>query len=1485
MKAFAELAKFERVRLVYALILLAILGRWGLGLAHADTTYEYFGQPFSPSQCTPGQGEICISGPVVEAATFHNLPADYTGTVYAGSSGQGPSVVSASMQAVGFTGALGNAVSCIDGFHGSASYTFSQGNIISWITQSGLYNNSKCQTQVGTVASQYSLFNTFDNAEQNGQPGQFGQNLNSPGSWRLALPADKLSGGANVCNCMVPDPVSVNTGNVFEEAADYTTSGPNPLAFTRYYNSMGSPASLAVSLGRNWRTNYDRYLQFMYTGSLPGTVMAERADGQVLQFNLVDGVWVTDTDIDATLVQSGTTWTLTDATDTVETYTQISASTALVGSIRARGGYTQTLSYNATNQLNTVTDSFNRTLSFNYAGTLLMSVTAFDGAITFGFTPVVVNGAAANVLTSVGYPTMPATSIAYQYGNLAFPTALTGMIDEDGNPYVSWTYDSTGRALTSQHAGGADLNTIIYNDTDNSRMVTNPLGVQDLYKLTTLQGVLKVIEIDRQATTTTAAATEMFTYDPNGYLASRTDWVGNLTTYVNDARGLPMTVTEAVGTSIARTTTTTWDAVFRVPDVVQTTGLKTTFTYDSLGNRTARKDKAGSVVRKWTYDWNQTGQLMTVIGPRTDVKQKTSFRYGAFGALRSVTDAVGHKTLITLSTNGGLPLTVVDPNGVTTQFTYDGRQRLLTSALSTTAGMLTTQVTYDPAGNTTSVELPDGSYLNNAYDMAHRLTAIADPLTDMISYTLDALGDRTGTLVGKASGKATWQDSAMFDALGRMIMDVRGAGQTSHFSYDANGALLTTIDPLSHVSSQTIDAVGRVSQTVDPAGTATSFTYDSHDRVTKVVGPPNLAATIYKYDGFGRLIQRTSPDTGVTNFNYDLADNLVQSTDASGVVTDYSYDALNRPLSVTYPADPAENVVYTYDEPGHGFGVGRLTSVTDAAGSLSMAYDERGNDLGETRIHNGITLATAYSYDAASRVAAITYPSGNQALYTRDQAGQIIAINALRPGATLTIPIASGISYQAFGPLSTLTYGNGMVDSRLYDLSYRVSALTDGNAQNLGYKYDAADNVKTIMDAVTPANTQTFRYDSLNRLKSASGAYGSYSWTYDTAGNRRTETPGVGSASTYSYQPASNVLTSIVTGSTTTTVNTTPAGNVMTLSASDGSLTSMTFNQAERLSTVTVGGTQVGSYTYDAFGHRFAKTSSLGNSLFQYDLAGHLLEETDNAGQLKTDTIYLGSVPVADLTASSTYSLYTDHLGTPQLAANTAQVASWSTLYLPFGTATSTQGTLVQNLRFPGQYDDAESGMYQNAFRDYVPAWGRYLESDPIGLAAGINTYFYVGGNPLVRIDRSGLEELPGPSDQISEAAHVALSLFDPVNELGQWRSILNLNYYNPGYYGNAANFSNLPGTVSALKLASGFLNGVGKFGGAALAVNAVQTAYACPNAENIGKAAVSVVGAAAGLIAEAPVEVGAGTFLLGFGLGESIVNGALPLFTSAVTR
>ncbi len=1183
------------------------------------------------------------------------------------------------------------------------------------------------------------------------------------------------------------DPIDIASGNVVYSVTDYKTAGQNPLDFTRYYNSRGNLAtlSLAARLGLNWRSTYDRYLNVVS----PTSVVMERPDGQQFSFTLSGGKWTSDTDVDVTLTQSGSTWTLTDVDDSEETYAAglpvagyITTNYAHLTSIKSRNGYTRTLNYDGVNQLASVTDSYNRQLNFTYSNGALQTVTTPNGlTITYGYdTSLAVRGGAGgpildNVinlvgieggyrLTSASYSTAPQTTQTYLYENAVAPFAMTGITDENGARYATWTYDQYARGLTSQLGVGAGLTTITYTDANESRTVTSALGVQDQYTFNSFANTLKLTGIHRSATATTAAATQTFTYDANGYVASQTDWNGNETTYTNNGHGLPTTVVEAAGAAVTRTTTIAYDSSWvHLPDTIATTGLTAAFTYDASGEQltatltdtTTGTSPYTTKGQKRTRTYSYANALVESI--TTPNGNKTTFGYDAYGALTSGTDALGHITSITAHTGGGLPETIVDPNGVKTTLAYDARQRLLSSAVNTAAKVLTTNLIYDLAGNLTSKVLPDGSTLTDSYDTAHRLTGITDLFKQSINYTLDALGDRTQSKIANAADAVQLQHAGTFDALGRVIQDIGGVGQTTKVTYDTNGNALTAMDPLGRVTTRTFDALNRLSTVTDPAAGVTSVADDTHDRPVSVADP-NGNATKYTYDGFGDLMEQLSPDTGKTVFRYDADGNRVQSVDARGVVANYSFDALDRLTSITYPRAGAEDSVYSYDEAGHGFGIGRLTSVRDAAGTLSRTYDERGNLLNETRTLGAAprlprrsgppkpaparpTLTVGYSYDAANRIASISYPSGATVAYARDAMGRVTGLTSRFPGAAVT-PVASAIAYEPFGPQSALTSGNGINETRSFDLDYRLTSLAavgTSPVQKLTYGYNTANDLTTIADGVTAANSQNFGYDALDRLTSATGSYGTFGWTYDKLGNRLNQTR-ASATTTYGYTAGTNRLASIAAGGVTTPVAYTAAGNISSIPPMTGApVATLTYNAANRLASVTGTPVAITGITYDAFGQRFSKNSGGTTNYFTYAQDGSLLEEND-AG-FPIDYVYLNGRPVAEILPSTgkVYFLHGDRLGTPQLATDGGQNVVWGANYQPFGETSLVTGSITQNLRFPGQYADAETGWNQNGWRDYMPQLGRYLEADPIGLGGGMNSYSYDGANPVNFTDPSGL--------------------------------------------------------------------------------------------------------------------------------------------------
>ena len=849
--------------------------------------------------------------------------------------------------------------------------------------------------------------------------------------------------------------------------------------------------------------------------------------------------------------------------------------------------------------------------------------------------------------------------------------------------------------------------------------MTNALGETDVYKFTTLENVPKVTEADRQAGSNFPAATSTYTYDANGYTASYTDWNGNQTRYVNDAHGQPLTITEAAGTPQARTTTVTYLSNFHLPQQIVAPGVTTSFTYDANGEvltRTATDTTESTIPystngqsRTWTYTY--ANSLMTSVKtPRTDLNGLSTITYDSSGSVTAVTNALNQTFKVTKHLQGGWPETIVDPNGVTVNLAYDGRQRRLSSAMTTSAGVLTTTYTYDPAGNLLSVAQPDGSTISSSYDSAHRLTGFSDLFGQKIELTLDGLGDRTQVAWVDVNGVTQRTHSANHDALGRMLQDIGGASQTTNYSYDSDGNVVKVVDALNHPTQRSFDAMNRLTGSLNAIGGTMTESYDAWSRPLSAADPDG-ATTEYVYDGFGDAIQRVSPATGTTVLQYDPSGEVTQRTDARGAVTNYTYDAVGRLTSQTYPGDSAENVSYTYDEAGHGFGIGRLTLLTDAAGTLSIDYDERGNILSETRVQGSATLVTSYNYDKASRTIAITYPSKTSVTYARDKMGRVTQVAAQVPGAAVQT-ILSGITYEPFGPVTGQTYGNGIVETRSYDQDYRLTKLASAGTaavQSLSYSYDADNNISSIADGVTPGNGQNLGYDALSRLTSANGGYGALGYGYDANGNRLKETS--------------------------------PAANQDGL----GSVTGLSYNQGGRLASASAGTQQLAQYTYDAYGQRIAKQAAASAVIYQYGQDHRLLEEANGQGAAQDDYIYLDGRPVAMVavnTGGQVYFLHDDRLGTPQVATNKSQVSAWVANYQPFGAlnaATSQTATLAQDLRLPGQVNDAETGLYQNGFRYYASAWGRYSQSDPIGLAGGLNTYAYVGGNPARLTDPLGL--------------------------------------------------------------------------------------------------------------------------------------------------
>jgi RHS repeat-associated protein len=329
----------------------------------------------------------------------------------------------------------------------------------------------------------------------------------------------------------------------------------------------------------------------------------------------------------------------------------------------------------------------------------------------------------------------------------------------------------------------------------------------------------------------------------------------------------------------------------------------------------------------------------------------------------------------------------------------------------------------------------------------------------------------------------------------------------------------------------------------------------------------------------------------------------------------------------------------------------------------------------------------------------------------------------------------TGVSYFPFGPVSGWTWGNASTVSRTYNTDGNVSQIaTAGDLLTFGY--DNALRINSLSDTLFSSSSYVAGYDALDRLNSLAQTGVTSNWTYDADGNHLTQT----GTSTVTTTPStsSNRLNSL-SGSLVRTYAYDATGNTLSYTGA-----SFGFNQRGRMSSATVGSTGA-SYIYNALGQLIEKTVAGVTTLLMYDEAGHLLGEYSSTGALIQETVWMDDTPVATLrpngSAVTIYYVHTDHLNAPRVVTQSS--SDNSIRWLWGGNAANQNplglGTFTYNLRFPGQYYQAETGLNYNYFRDYDPATGRYLESDPIGLAGGRNTYAYANENPLSQTDPSGL--------------------------------------------------------------------------------------------------------------------------------------------------
>ena len=263
-------------------------------------------------------------------------------------------------------------------------------------------------------------------------------------------------------------------------------------------------------------------------------------------------------------------------------------------------------------------------------------------------------------------------------------------------------------------------------------------------------------------------------------------------------------------------------------------------------------------------------------------------------------------------------------------------------------------------------------------------------------------------------------------------------------------------------------------------------------------------------------------------------------------------------------------------------------------------------------------------------------------------------------------------------------------------------------------------------------------------------------------------------------------------------------GSLISITHQDTGLQkSFIYNLDNRLTEVKDGsGNTIARYQYDPFGRRVSKTVNGTPTYYFYAQEG-LVAEVDGTGTVKTQYGYRpssqgkgawGTNPLFIKQAGYVGCYQNDQLGTPQQVVTASGQVIWDAHYSAFGKATVTTELIKNNLRLAGQYFDAETGLHYNYFRYYDPSTGRYVTSDPIGLAGGINAYGYVGGNPANRADPLGLFISP------LTAPFLYRLVFDPASLPSLPQEVVNF----AAGFGDAASFNLTRATRDAFGIDGG---------------------------------------------------------------------------------
>jgi RHS repeat-associated protein len=757
---------------------------------------------------------------------------------------------------------------------------------------------------------------------------------------------------------------------------------------------------------------------------------------------------------------------------------------------------------------------------------------------------------------------------------------------------------------------------------------------------------------------------------------------------------------------LAEETTTTWtyDSNGNLASITDPEGHTTEFLrYDILGNPLEKKDERGFI---WHYSYDALSRKLSETDP---LKQTSTYEYDGANNMTAIVDVAQNRS----------------------EFVYNLHNRLIKGIDSLENE---NQIVYNSDQLPIQVIDEEGNSRFTEYDNEGRLVRSIDGAGNEVVHHYDkTLASHVSSKVPVRIEYPTYNQRRYYDKLQQLIQatDVvdDNISHSVRYEYDVATNLIAQIDQEGKTTNFEYDALNRLVKTRDALGGVTELSYDDRDNLIALKNA-NLGVTRFEYDRNDNLLKVIRPMGQVTQYEYDVANNQTAQFSINGQKIAYQYDALSRVKQVDYYVasvhnNPVKTVSFTYDA------VGNLKSYDDGITSATYTYDALGRQLNESVNYGQFTLSYSYEYYANGLNKSFTGPDSVKVTYSYDDNNRL---------STIDIPNAGRVTYNQYqwNSLAKITLPGGSQIDLTYDPLMRLqSKVVKEPAQNvlMDYRYESSP-VGMITNKETEQGEYIYEYDDLYRLTEASNPIlEDESYTYDPLANRLTAT-GVTGGGRYN---ANNAILNYGEVEFEYDAN----GNLVKKTLGP-QVTHYEYNVEDRLVRVEDGnGNTIASYYYDPFGRRLFKEVEGVRTYFLYADEGLIGEYDEKGVELKGYGYRPNSSwttnPLFQKTNGSYYWYHNDHLGTPQKLVDSQGNVVWEAVYEAFGEARVEVALVENNLRFPGQYYDAETLLHYNYFRSYDSSLGRYTQFDPLGLAGGsLNAYGYVYQNPIIYTDPTG---------------------------------------------------------------------------------------------------------------------------------------------------